>query len=167
MSKRGITLIEMVAVIVVLGISIPVLLTMWSDVAWRSARSEVIADAAFYAQALMEEIKMKAFDENDSSPWSSSLGTEAGESYADYDDVDDFNGYSDSPEARYSRSVAVEYVRLNASDIWESCGTVSSCASSPDCVNCNGCCYKRITVNVSRTDNLVDNVTLVTMRAGF
>lgn len=146
---KGITLIEMVAVIVVLGISVPVLLTMWSDVAWRSSRSEAMADAMFYAQQLMEEIKSKTFDENTESPWSASLGPNGGESYPNYDDVDDFNGYSDSPATNYSRSVVVDYIRL-VGTAWQACGAVASCvALYGNCANCNECCYKRIRVTVS------------------
>lgn len=74
MSKKGFTLMEMLAVIVLMGAAIPPLLTMWADIAWRSGRTEAIADAQFYAQELMEEIKSKSFDErkiNDTCPrWS-------------------------------------------------------------------------------------------------
>ena len=91
----GLTIIELVVVIVVLGLAIPPLLTSWANIGWRSVRSESLADATFYVQALMEEIKSKSFDENSSSPWSSSLGPESGESRTGtgasaYDDVDDY-----------------------------------------------------------------------------
>jgi hypothetical protein len=47
----------MVVVIVVLGLSIPVLLNVFADVAYRSAYTEAISDAALYAGDLMERIK--------------------------------------------------------------------------------------------------------------
>jgi type II secretory pathway pseudopilin PulG len=60
-SQSGITLIEMIAVIVVVGLAIPAILLMWQDLSFRSGRAEVIAQATFYAQELMEEIKSKRF----------------------------------------------------------------------------------------------------------
>jgi MSHA pilin protein MshD len=156
--NRGITLIEMVAVIVVLSLAIPALLTMWADVAWRSVRSEAIGDAAFYAQQLMEEIKSKRFDENDSSPWTSNLGPEPGETItgtgdSSFDDVDDYNGYSDNPAIDYSRSCTVDYVELSDST-WQA-------ATSPPTD------FKRIRVAVWRTDNLVSDVSLVTIVSAY
>lgn len=175
---RGITLIEMVAVIVVLGLAIPPLLTMWADVAWRSSRAESLADATFYAQALMEEIKSKSFDEKDNPNWTSTadFGPDTGESSNDkdtFDDADDFVGCTDSrvtsPASGYVRSISIDYVRLNTGtepDSWESCGSIS-CTTSMDCATCDACCYKRITVSVSRADNLVSEVSIVTMVAAY
>lgn len=187
MGKKGVTLIEMVSIIVVLGLSIPVLLTMWADVAWRSSRSEVIADAIFHAQQLMEEIKSKRFDRETSSPWtdSGSLGVDTGdgENAADkdtFDDVDDFLTVATevgqtvctdpevtTPATSYTRLVRVEYVYLDASSDWQVCATPIICAAETNCTNCNQCCYKRITVSVSRADNLVKDVSLLTIVGGL
>lgn len=166
MAKKGITLIEMVVMIVVLSVAIPTLLRMWADVAWRSVRSEAMADATFYAQDLLEEIKSKKFDEISVSPRSSTLGSEPGESRlgtgnASFDDADDYNNYSDSPAAGYNRSVTVDYVRLGSGNIWESCGSVN-CQNITDCTQCNACCYKRIRVTVGRA-NLATDVSLATV----
>lgn len=166
---KGFTLMEMLAVIVLMGVAIPPLLTTWADIAWRSGRTEAISDANFYAQDLMEEIKTKSFDErkiNDTGPrWSNpgEFGPDSGEgARADYDDVDDFNTYSDAPASGYTRSVAVEYVRLPASNVWQACS--SSCNNDvSDCSGCNRCCYKRVTVSVSRNDGLADNISLTTI----
>lgn len=160
---KGLTIIELVVVIVVLGLAIPPLLTMWANVAWRSSKAEALADATFYAQELLEEVKSKNFDENEASaaPWTSSanFGPDAGENSnnrATFDDVDDFVGCTDTtvttPASSYSRSVAVNYVLLNATT-WEACGAVT-CAAASTCTNCSECCYKRITVTVSRTDSV-------------
>ncbi len=161
LNKRGITLIEMVAVIVVLGIAIPPLLTSFGDIAWRSGRAESMADGSFYAQELMEEVKSKAFDENSIRPFTSSTAfssADAGENKANattFDDADDFVGCTDaevsSPASGYSRSVGVDYVYLNGST-WTACGSVT-CTTSTNCSICAACCYKRITVTVSRSDN--------------
>ena len=169
MSKKGFTLMEMLAVIVLMGAAIPPLLTMWADIAWRSGRTEAIADAQFYAQELMEEIKSKSFDErkiNDTGPRWSNPGEfgvfDGGESArADFDDVDDFSAYSDIPSSGYSRSVAVDYVRLSASNIWQNCALACS-NTITNCSTCDQCCYKRITVTVSR-GGMVNNISLTTI----
>ena len=155
----GLTIIELVVVIVVLGLAIPPLLTSWANIGWRSARSESLADATFYAQTLMEEIKSKRFDENTSSPWSSSLGPESGENSNNkdsFDDADDFLGCADTrvttPATSYNRFAAVGYVSLSGTT-WQDSGSVTN--------------FKRITVTVSRADGLAKDVNLVTIVAAY
>jgi prepilin-type N-terminal cleavage/methylation domain-containing protein len=146
-TRKGLTIIELVVVIVVLGLAIPPLLTMWADVGWRFSRSEFLADSGFYAQALMEEIKSKAFvDPND--PNNTNLGPNAGESYPNFNDVDDFNGYSDNPASGYTRLVAVDYVSLSNA-------TWINSASATD--------FKRIIITVSRAIGHVIPVTLTAL----
>jgi prepilin-type N-terminal cleavage/methylation domain-containing protein len=171
--KGGMTLIELIAALVVAGIAIPVLLTMWSTISWQTVRSEGMADSLFYAQGLMEEVTTKLFDENSEDPWSSSLGVDAGENRANattFNDTDDFVGTTDpritTPALAYNRWVSVEYVLLNATKSWIPCGAVV-CGSVDNCTACNECCYKRITVNVNRTDNIPVNVSLATIVAGY
>jgi len=148
--EKGLTLIEMISIIVILGLAIPVLLNMWADVAWRSSRSEAIAEATFYAQELMEEIRSKDFEDPNQTP---GFGAESGESgRSNYDDVDDFNGYSDAPATGYTRSVAVDYVSLSGT-------TWAHSVSSTD--------FKRIVVSVSRTDNFASDVSLITIAAAY
>ena len=151
MKKRGITLIELVTVIVVVGLAIPVLLRLFADVAKRTAQSETLAASSFYAEQLMEEIKAKRFDENPTSPWSAVLGPDTGTTGLDgttnetasgksnWDDVDDFNGYSNNPATGYTRSVAVVYLNstIAPGGTWQA---LSSGTSD----------YKRVTVTVAR-----------------
>jgi hypothetical protein len=81
------------------------------------------------AQDLMEEIMPKLFDENPSNPDSpAGLGPETGETRpgtppnGNYDDVDDFRNYTESPPKEvdgtnmteytgFTRTVAVDYVQ--------------------------------------------------------
>ena len=169
------SLIEVVFVIIILGASIPVLLRVWADLGWRSSRSEVIADATFYAQQLMEEIKSKRFDENEDTPWTSSVNfgpdsTESSNNADTFDDLDDFAGCADlritTPASGYTRSADIEYYRLNAST-WEACGQAVTCVNPLNCASCSECCYKRVVVTVSRNDNLVKDVKLATMVSGY
>lgn len=165
-TSKGLTIIELVVVIVVLGLAIPPLLTSWANIGWRSARSEALADATFYAQQLLEEIKSKRFDEKTVSPWTSSgnFGYDTGENGNNKDtfnDVDDFvtagaqsctDPLVTTPVTSYSRSVVADYVTLSGTSWISSASTTS---------------YKRITVSVSRSDGLAKDVNLVTIVAAF
>jgi len=96
MRRKSFTLVEIIAVIVILSLAIPTLLMMFTQANLNSITTESVSKASYYAEALMEEIRSKRFDENDNSPWSNSLGPDGGEvSRSDYDDVDDYNGLSD------------------------------------------------------------------------
>lgn len=147
-TSKGLTIIEMVVVIVVLGLAIPPLLTMWADVAWRSSRSELLADSTFYAQQLMEEIKSKNFVDPEQ-PSDTTLGPNGTETYPNYDDVDDFNGRTDNPVAGYTRSVTVDYISLSGGSSWQTSGTATD--------------YKRIIVTVSRSSGSALPVSLTAM----
>lgn len=137
-SRRGVSLIELVAVIVVVGIAVPALLTVWADISWRSVRSEALSDSALYAHDLMEEVRSKRFDEADEKPWTvpAHFGPDLGESGRNlYDDADDFNNFTETVGAGYLCSVAVGYMQLNGA-VWQ------PAAGTTD--------FKRIAVTVSR-----------------
>jgi len=162
-SAKGITLMELVAILVVAGVAIPVLM-----------RAEAIGDAAFYAQGLMEEVRSKRFDERDAAPWSSSLGIDAGESAVNastFDDVDDFVNATDpritAPAAGFRRGVAVAYVYRDANNTWQPCAPSPSCAGVTDCSGCTQCCFKQVTVSVQREGADAGNISLATIVAGF
>lgn len=167
-------MIELIATLVVAGIAIPVFLSMWANISWRAVGAENVGDAASYGRALMEEIRSKRFDQNTNSPWSSSanLGADPGESRADsrtFNDVDDYINTTDTgiiaPASLYTRSVSVEYVYPDGSNTWQACALPVNCVDVQNCTSCNECCYKRVTVNVRRTDRMPGNVALTTIVA--
>ena len=76
-----------------------------------------------------------------SSSWSTTLGTEGEASWSEYDDVDDFNGVSEVPDDIYTgitKTITVVYVDINATT-W----AVTSPSGSPSTD------YKEITVRVN------------------
>jgi hypothetical protein len=175
LKDKGINLMELVATLVVAGIAIPVLMSMWANISWRAVGSENVADATSYARALMEEIRSKRFDQNANSPWTSSanLGVDSGENRADsrtFNDVDDYINATDtnvtSPATVYTRSVNLDYVYPDANGVWQACALPVNCAGVINCTSCNECCYKRITVNIRRADRMPGNVSLVSIVAG-
>ncbi len=70
--------------------------------------------------AVMNTIRMHRFDENTSSPWSSSLGSDTGESSSsDYDDIDDYAAaswdFSSLGYTGFSVTTRIFYVDINTS----------------------------------------------------
>jgi len=74
LSKKGITLIELIVVILILAIGISAMLGLLGETVRRVNVAEEIAIATFYAQEKMEEIKSKGFDEVDELEGEETLG---------------------------------------------------------------------------------------------
>ena len=74
LSKKGITLIELIVVILILAIGISAILGLLGEIVRRVNVAEEIAIATFYAQEKMEEIKSKDFDEVDELEGEETLG---------------------------------------------------------------------------------------------
>ncbi len=155
--RAGVSLIELVAVIVVIGVSIPALLTGWADISWRSVQAESLADATSYGQALMEEVLSRRFDEVSVSPWTAAAQFAGGRQdendengRQDFDDIDDYQGFNESPAGGYVRSVSVNYMNLSGSS-WQQSATVTD--------------YKRVRVSVVRSGRAGANITLESLVA--
>jgi len=164
-NEQGMTLLEVILMIVVLSVGLTGVLVYFIQGVKNSSNSQISTVAAVLAQDLMEEIKSKCWDETSTttSPCGgtvtpSTIGADGGETRATYDDVDDYNGLSDSPPEDsqgnsmpaafndYTRSVSVCYVA--SSDLNTCTGGTSN--------------YKKITVTVS-WGSVGDNVQLVTV----
>ena len=96
-ARRGLTLIEVVVSLLVVSVMIGAGLGASS----RAVKTRFAADERAHAQllagTLLSEVLSKHYRESPDA-----LGPDAGESLADratFDDVDDFNGYSQSPPA--------------------------------------------------------------------
>ena len=120
---KGFTLLELVIGIVVFTISLTIVLSLIVPQAEQTAEPLRQVKAAKLGQSLMNDILSRSYDENsDRSPpfetcnakgnCSSTLGPEES-SEDEYDDVDDYNGYSVNVEsgcyAGYSYAIKVEY----------------------------------------------------------
>jgi len=103
-AARGFTLIELVVGITLVAIAVTLLAKLIVPAVRQSAEPLVQQRAASLAEALMDEILSKRYDENTPDggvppcsaltiPCSTTLGPDAGETRPDYDDVDDYNAY--------------------------------------------------------------------------
>lgn len=111
--QRGITLIELVISIAILAIALVGITQLLSGGLARSADTMLESRTVALAQAYLDEILGKRFDENTRDSGvppcrnslgsirvcSAALGPESGETRATYDDVDDFDGLDEGAGA--------------------------------------------------------------------
>ena len=114
--EKGFTLVEVVVVLLLLTISFMVFLKALNAGKRVRVNSEIRTVQGVILNSIQNEIRARKYDENTSSPWSSIVGKDSGESSVeDFDDIDDFHGYSESSLADYpgySYSVDVKYIAL-------------------------------------------------------
>lgn len=108
--QRGATLIELVISIVVIAIAASAVLGVLSGSVGRSADAMVLSQGVAIAEAYLEEISLRPFDDPD--------GVDGEAARPDFDDVDDYDGLVDvgardqfgtalPPLAQYTVTVAV------------------------------------------------------------
>lgn len=168
----GFTLIEIVMIIVVVSIAIPTLLIVLGQGARQSVDAELQVSATNVAQAMMEEIKTKCWDDTAASAAncsgavtpSATLASEGTEDRIDctglsavtpYDDVDDYNGHSETCTwggPSYTTTVSVCYVLST---------DLNTCLPTPPTTSD----FKRISVTVSNTS--MGTVNLVTVAGNY
>lgn len=120
--QAGFSIVEVIFLIVVLSVAIPSLLQLFAENAITGAEVKILPSVKMLGAGLMEEIRSRKFDERDAvdgdGNWSTTLGPDGAEGAvkANFDDVDDFNGWEEdyaAPYAGFSASVAVDYVANN------------------------------------------------------
>ncbi len=147
----GVTLIEVIMVIVLTAIAIPPLISLLGSGAIKSVDTERRTVALGLAQGLMEEIKSQHYDEKTSPPYSYPPGPDTGENAGDkttFDDMDDYAGWQESSHG-FTLSITVFYV--DPSDL-------NTMASSETL-------YKRIEVLIHDTYGKIEDFSLVTVVA--
>ena len=86
--QTAFTLIEVITTIVVLSVAATAIMSMFTNTIRTSAGPMIQQQAVSIAEAYMEEILLKPFNDPD--------GTEVGETRATFDDVDDYRGLLDN-----------------------------------------------------------------------
>lgn len=112
--QRGVTLIETIVFIVVVSIGLGALLMVFNHSVVKSVDPVIRVKALEKGQALMDEILARKFAENSPTGGIPACDSAAGDictaigSDADYDDVGDYNGYTDNSDVRFPVSVTVQ-----------------------------------------------------------
>ncbi|TSA10255.1 MAG: type II secretion system protein [Deltaproteobacteria bacterium] len=149
--SRGISLVEILMVIVVMAIAIPPLISFIGSGTVKIVDSERRMVALGLAQGLMEEIKSQHYDEKAAPPYSYPLGPDTGENAGDkatFDDMDDYDGWQESSRG-FTLSVTVFYVDPADLNTMVPSETL----------------HKRIAVQVHDTYGTIDDFSLVTLVA--
>jgi len=131
-SVRGYMLVEALLTSLVVSIALVALVSVTVMTVKANLNSEATNVSAYLSQKLLEEIRLRKWDERTPTPPllirnSSAIGLDGGgESATDkttYNDVDDFNGWTEAPPrdplmrgmagfTEYSSSVSVRYVNI-------------------------------------------------------
>ncbi len=172
MNKKGFTLIEVVMVIVLLGIIMPGIMFYFIQGVKDSAIPQRRTTAIFLAEALMEEIKSKRWDEviaiNSTCSNATAIGfdgVETSATRATWNDIDDFNNLDNTPPKDsqnnpmtnypgYRQQVKVEYV--TAADLNPAVPLVVPPYT----------CYKRIKVDITDTTSN-ETISLVSLMTSY
>jgi len=166
MKQKGFTLIELVIYILIFSIGITTIMIMMPQILSKNADSTLRLRGVQVAQAAMEKILAKKWDETTPNGGGitatpSAFGTDAGENaMRKYDDVDDFNGLNGEASddangfnltAGYTLDVDINYVNLSG-------GTFTPAAGTSD--------YKQIKVTVHNT-SLSEDYELYAVKGNF
>lgn len=145
--QRGFTLIELIFFIVVVGIGVAGILSVYTNTVRNSADPMVRKQALAIAESLMEEIAAKEY--------ANPVGGYSGATRALWDDVDDYNGYSTSSGITDLLGVAVPGLG----------GYNVAPAVAVSTVTINAVTVKQIVVNVTDTQGNV--ITLTGYRGNY
>jgi MSHA pilin protein MshD len=164
MNKKGFTLIEVIMVIVILGIMLPGIMMYFIQGVKDSVDSQRRTTAIFLADALMEEIRSKRWDEvvSINAPCSnaSAIGTDA-EARIGYDDIDDFNNLNNTPPSD-SQGVAM----INYAGFQQQVTVSYANPAALDTAVGGPTCYKRIEVRIIDT-GINETIKLVSLMTGY
>ncbi len=124
-SERGFTLVELIVFMVVISVALGSMVLMYNQSVVNSVDPVIRVQMAELAQSQLDEILARKYDEvtptggvpacgsgEAGAVTCAGIGLDAGENLAiesTLDDVDDFNGYSDTPYAGYTRNVTVVF----------------------------------------------------------
>jgi Tfp pilus assembly protein PilV len=125
-------LAEVSVTLLVLALAVVALVPVFALNIRAGKSSSQAQEASFLSQEMLDQIRLRKWDENTPTPTaftvgSAALGPDAGENAADkrqFDDMDDFHGWTESPATDplmraipglpgFTRSVTVQYVTSN------------------------------------------------------
>jgi MSHA pilin protein MshD len=158
-SRQGVTLIETVAAILVMGLALPPLAGLFTEISNHSVDDLQQRVALSYAESLLEEIVSKEFEDPDEAD--GSFGTEETDRI-DYDDIDDFDGLSNSSLKRFNGSALDDYSGFTRSVVVDNVSAADPDPATP--LSDGSTEFKRIKVTVAWTGGKGGEITLSTLR---
>ena len=118
--SSGFTITDLIVGMMIIAVAIVGIMYAEQAYIQNADRVELGVRGVSLGNAVMNTIRMHRYDENTSSPWSSSLGTDSGESApTNYDDVDDYAGatwnFSAEGYPGFSVNTRVFYIDIETS----------------------------------------------------
>jgi MSHA pilin protein MshD len=151
-AQRGFTLIEVIIFIVVVGAGLAGILSVMNTVVKSSADPLIAKQTVAIAESMLEEILLKEYCDPDSATLSptappvcpaSRIAADQEAARADYDDVDDYNGYSHTGIVDLTGATVAGLTNYNITNVTVAVTTVAQNAA----LNAIGA--KRVTVTVT------------------
>lgn len=154
--QAGFSILDMIIGLSIISIAVVGILLAQGNFANSAAQTEVGLKAVSLGNYVMQTIRKHRFDEETNTPWSTSYGTDTGESSSsDYDDIDDYANASwdFSSDGYLGYTISTRVFCVDLSNSW-----VDSVGPGSD--------FKRIIVQVNH-DALDNAVVLSSLYAGI
>ena len=146
-SHSGFSIIELIMGVMIIGVAFVAAMFAHTQIQTMSTRVEFTLRSTVLANSVMRVVRSNNYDENESPPWSNTLGPEE-PSVSEFDDVDDYIGYDwpfqSAGFVGYTVTTRVFYINSSIS-LLDSTGMITD--------------YKRIIISV-HTDGLPEPVVL-------
>lgn len=157
--QRGLSLVEVVMAVAVLGVALPPVVSIYRQISLDSVDASHDEVAFELAESMLEEIASKSFADPDGAP--DSFGTEEADR-ADFDDVDDYDRLIQAPPRLMDGTSPVMFTGMTCRVIVENVNPSAPDAklAQPD----GSTLMKRIEVTVARRDDQGGDIVLTTLR---
>ena len=157
--QAGATLIEAVVAIGVLGLALPPLSNLFAEVSAHTVDDTYQRMAVAYADAMMEEVVARHFEDPDLSE--GSFGAEES-TRTDYDDIDDYDGFAEASLRQLSGDALDAYGGFSRQVTVDNVTAADPDPSTPSADGSTA--FKRIRVAVSWTTGKAGSFELATLR---
>lgn len=115
---RGVSMVEMLVAVVVLSLAILPLMKLFMGTVQGAEENWSKTRANWLAQSLMNEMAKTRWDQLGPAGTVPTLGATIGLDFPGvYDDVDDWVGYTDVVENRFTRTVGVDFVSIVMNEV--------------------------------------------------
>ncbi len=150
---RGVTLVELLVVIVLSGLAVSALMLGLQSGLQALENRHSLRRCALLAEDIMSEVRSKAFADPET-PAGAFGGLEEGDIRKDFDDVDDYDGFSNAPPMSIEGAPMAGYASMAISVSVENVLGASPDAPTPEPDGSTD--FKRIRVTVSAGSTVVN-----------
>jgi len=115
----GMSLVEVIVGVIIIGLTFSAYAGMMAKMQLEGEKNDIRARGVMLAQSYLERALSKRFDENYTPNWSSTVGPEESDE-SNFDDVDDYAGYTDNSIDGYDYfTLKMRVFYVDPSTSWE------------------------------------------------